>query len=267
MSVFINDRPIESFAAVLTNIEAHLVPAVVQTDVLAVADRPSLYGTRVTVQPRTIRIAFDLRANTLPDRAALLDNVQRAFDGLLEVRTADLPTRVLRCVLTAAEVDTYASALAVPVASVTCTMTAADPCKVDREPILLALSSTRVACPVGTATSAPAIWLYGDSTAVVNPVVIVRAVTGEEVMRLTLTGSLTSSDALLIDCATHQITRYVNGVVQTGTNSGLAWLTSGRFPILDPRDADGARSAWGTLELAATSGTPAGLAWYVRRWS
>lgn len=267
MSVYVNDRPLDTLASVLTNIEQHLKPASIQTDTLAVADRPALFGTRVSVQPKTVTVTFEVRAASLPDRATLLDNVARAFDGLLEVRTADQPTRVLRCVLAGIEVTPYASALAVPVASVSVQLTAADPYKSDREPQLLALTTDRTACPVGTAPSAPVLWLYGASTSVVNPVVIVRAASGEEVMRLTLTGTLAANDALLIDCGTHQISRYVAGVLQTGTSAGLAWLASGRFPILDPRDADGVRSAWGTLELTATSGTPTGLAWYVRRWA
>lgn len=267
MSLWINDRPLDAFASVLTNIEQHLRPAVLQHDVQNMADRPGLFATRLSVQPKTVTLRFDLRAQTLPGRGDLLDNIARVFDGLLELRTADQPTRVLRCVLSSVEVDTYASALAVPVASVTCTLTAADPYKIDREPQLLALGTSRTACPVGTATSAPVLWLYGGTPSVVNPVVIVRAASGEEAMRLTLTGTLAANDALLIDGATQTITRFVAGVVQTGTGAGLAWLSSGRFPILDPRDADGVRSTWGTLELSATSGTPTGLAWYVRRWS
>jgi hypothetical protein len=100
----------------------------------------------------------------------------------------------------------------------------------------------------------------------VNPVVIVRDHTGTEVMRLTLTGSLGANDALAIDGATQQIDRFAIGVLQTGTNSGLGWLTSGRFPLLDPTDANPDAPAWGTIELAATSGTPTGLVAYHRRW-
>ena len=106
------------------------------------------------------------------------------------------------------------------------------------------------------------VYLYGASPSVVNPIVILRDASGDETHRLTLTGTLATNDALVIDGARQTIDRFVAGVLQTGTSSGNAWLTSGQFPLLDPADSiDGAGV---TMELTSTSGTPPGLAVYTR---
>jgi phage-related protein len=92
--------------------------------------------------------------------------------------------------------------------------------------------------------------------------VIVRDAHGDESHRLTLTGTLATNDALVIDSARQTIDRYVAGVLQTGTASGNAWLTSGQFPLLAPEDAINGDGI--TVELTSTSGTPTGLLLYTR---
>ena len=140
--------------------------------------------------------------------------------------------------------------------------TAADPVRYAREAVPLALSTARTAVAVGNVPSAPGLWRYGASPSVVNPVVIVRNAQGDETHRLTLTGTLATNDALLIDAARQSITRTVAGVVQTGAAAGDAWLASGSFPLLAPEDA--IDTAGVTVELSATTGTPTGLLLNVR---
>jgi hypothetical protein len=183
----------------------------------------------------------------------------------MALRIADRPDREIDVVCQGTALTFYHAPLAVVACTVTLTFVAADPAWRDRDPLAYALSTSRTACPLGTAPSAPVVTLYGGT--VVDPVVIMRAGSGEETGRLTLAGTLASTDAIVIDAGAQSMQRYVSGVLQTGSASGLTWLTSGVFPLLDPDDADADAAQWPTVELSATSGTPTGLLTYTRRWS
>jgi hypothetical protein len=212
-------------------------------------------------------VGLDVRPSSLADRQAIMDSVKRRLmRGLLEIETDDLPGRVVRAVAEPPTVEFYTGAYANPVVYLSLSFLAADPVRVDVQPLVYGLSTARTACPIGTETVAPRLWLYGASPSVVDPVVIVRDHTGAEALRLTLTVTLAAGDVLSIDCATQQVDRTVAGVLQTGAAAGLSAVTSGRFPVLDPSDAAADAGAWGTIELAATSGTPTGLVAYHRRW-
>jgi hypothetical protein len=222
-----------------------------------------VYGTEVTVQPRIVTVGLDVRPATLADRQTLIDSLRRRLGGLLELTTLDLPTRVLRCELQEVTVELYTGAFALAACYVTLRFGAVDPARWEVQPLTYGLTAARTACPVGTDTSAPELEVWGACT---NPVVILRSYTGLEVGRLTFTATLASTDALVIDCAAQTVARWNSGVLQTGTSAGLYLLTSGRFPILSPEDANPLGTAWPTLELTAASGTPTGLVTYFRRW-
>lgn len=262
MSVTINDRSLADLVYMVSELDGHLAPTVPRREGVALANGPGVWGTTVTIEPRTITVGLDVRPTTLAARQTLMDSLKRRLAGLLELRTDDLPGRVVSCLLSGIAVEFYTGAYALPAVYVRLQFTAIDPARTDVEPLVYGLSTARTACPLGTDPVAPTLWIYGSCT---NPVVIVRSAAGAEVSRMTFTVVLGTNDALLIDGGTQQITRTVAGVVQTGTNSGLAAFTSGAFPLLAPDDGtpDG---AWPTIELTASSGTPTGLALYSRRW-
>lgn len=262
MSVYLNDRLITDLVRDVIAIDGYLAPAVATRTVQPIANAPSLFGTSVTVSPRAMSVVLDVRGASLPDRTALMDSLRHRLTGLLLVRTIDAPTREQYATCTGVEVTYYATAFAHPGASVTVRLVAVDPTRYEREARAVSLSTSRAAVAVGTMPSAPVVYLYGASPSVVDPVVIVRNASGDETHRLTLTGTLATNDALVIDAARQTIARYVAGVLQTGTSSGNAWLTSGRFPLLSPEDA--INGAGLTVELSSTSGTATGVLLYTR---
>lgn len=262
MPTYLNDRPVDEVIDAVLRLDGHIAPRVVQRGVAALANAPGIFTAQVTVAPRQVEIVLDVRSTAAVDRARTMDNVARRLAGLLLLRTDDQPDREVYCTCTAVTVELYSGAYALGTVSVTITLTAVDPTRYEREAVVYALSTARTVLPVGTVPSAPLLYLYGGSANVVGPIVILRAASGDEVARLTLTGTLATNDALVVDCARQTIARYVAGVLQTGTGSGNAWLTSGSFPVLDPEDALDAVGP--TLELSALSGTPTGLALYRR---
>jgi hypothetical protein len=263
----INGRPLADLVYQILVMDGHLAPTVPRAASVTLAQSAGVFGSVVTVDPRRITVGLDVRPSSLADRQAIMDSLKRRLArGLLEIETDDLPGRVVRAVAETPTVEFYTGAYANPVVYVGLSFLAADPVRVDVQPLVYGLSTARTPCPIGTETVAPRLWLYGASPSVVDPVVIVRDHTGAEVLRLTLTLTLAAGDVLAIDCATQQIDRTVAGVLQTGAAAGLGTLTAGRFPVLDPSDAAEEAGAWGTIELTATSGTPTGLVAYHRRW-
>lgn len=263
----LNGRALTDLVYQILVLDGHLAPSLPRASTVTLAQSGGTFGSVVTVDPRRITVGLDVRPTTLVDRQAVMDSLKRRLHReLLELTTDDLPGRVLRVLAEPPTVEFYTGAYANPVVYVGLSFVAPDPVRTDLEPLVYGLGTARTPCPLGTETVAPRLWLYGGSPSVVNPVVIVRDHTGAEVMRLTLTGTLATNDALVIDAATQMVDRFVSGVLQTGTAAGLGWVTSGRFPVLDPTDTNPDAPAWGTIELTATSGTPTGLVAYHRRW-
>ena len=258
MATYLNDRAIDDLIDAVLRLDGHIAPRVVLRATAPIANAPGIFTSQVTVPPRQVQITLDVRSDAAVDRAATMDNVARRLAGLLLLRTDDQPDRELYCTCSAVDVQLYGGAYALGTVSVTITLTAVDPTRYERDAQVFALSTARTVMPVGTVPSAPLIYVYGGSPNVVGPIVIVRNLTGDEVSRLTLTGSLGASDALLIDCARQTIARFASGV----RSAANTWLNTGSFPVLDPEDTlDGDLL---TLELSSLSGTPTGLALYRR---
>jgi hypothetical protein len=263
--IYLNERPLSDLVRDILALDGYQSPSVAVRATLAGANAASVWSSSVTVPLRTITVGVHLEAATLVARTTAVDTLTRACRGLRLFRTTDAPDREMWVELSGVAVTFYDGAFSHTSCRMTVTFTAADPVRVDLEPLLHGLSTARASLPVGTWTSAPTVTLNGASPSVVNPIIIVRNASGTETHRLTLTGTLATNDVLVINCAAQSIQRYVTGVLQTGTASGNAWLTSGVFPILDPSDAiDGTGI---TMELTATSGTPTGLALYKRAWA
>lgn len=255
--IYLNDRPLSDLVRDILALDGYQSPTVAVRATLAGANAASVWSSSVTVPLRTVTVGVHLEAATLIARTAAVDTLTRACRGLRLLRTTDAPDREMWVELTNAAVTFYDAAFTHTSCRMTLTFTAADPVRYAREALPLALSTARTEVAVGNVPAAPVLWVYGASPSVVDPVVIVRNAQGDETHRLTLTGTLATNDALRIDSARQAITRYVAGVVQTGTASGNAWVTSGSFPLIAPEDA--IDTAGVTVALSATTGTPTGL--------
>lgn len=263
MSVLVNGQPIAGLVHQVLSLDGHLAPNIPTQSVVTIARAPSISGVEIGVTPREITIGLDVRAQTFTDRQRLLDIIKRRLAGLVELASADLPGRIIRAELRDLAVEWYSGAYANPVVFVRLQFVALDPARWETQPLVYGLSGSRTVCPVGTDTSAPDLEIYGSCT---DPVIILRNHLGAEVSRCTFTATLGSTDALVISTATQTITRYNSGVAQSGALNGLRAWASGSFPILAPEDASPLGTAWPSLELSATSGTPTGLVTYFRRW-
>lgn len=261
-ALLVNGRPLDDLVWQILALEGYLSPMVPERATLGMAYGAGVWGSSVEVKPRSVSAVLDVRPATVVDRTTMIDAIRRRLTLLAELSTVDIVGRVLVAHLSDVRVEFYTGAHANPICLVTITWTAGDGAWRDVEPVLRALSSTRVACPVGTGVSHTVVYLKGAATAVVDPVIIVRAATGEEVSRLTLAGSLTTNMAMEIVSAQSALTLYDAGVRQTGTGAGDNWLASGTFPLLSGEDG-----ASVTVELSSASGTPTGLLLHHRVWS
>lgn len=255
--IYLNDRPLSDLVRDILALDGYQSPTVAVRATLAGANAASVWSSSVTVPLRTVTVGVHLEAATLIARTAAVDTLTRSCRGLRLLRTTDAPDREMWVELSNVAVTFYDAAFTHSSCRMTVTFTAADPVRYAREALPLALSTARTEVAVGNVPAAPVLWVYGASPSVVDPVVIVRNAQGDETHRLTLTGTLATNDALRIDSARQAITRYVAGVVQTGTASGNAWVTSGSFPLIAPEDA--IDTAGVTVALSATTGTPTGL--------
>ena len=257
MNVYLSDQPLSALVRDVLTLDGYLAPGVAVRSVLPLANAPGMFGSQVTLGPRTITVTLDLFPDSLPERATVQTTILQAVGGLRPFRTEDQPDVETWVVLTGVSVDFYHPSI--PRCAVQLTFTAADPTRYEREARVVALSTSRATCPIGSQPVAPRVFVYGGCT---NPVVLVRNAQGDETHRLTLTGVLASTDYLDIDAAKQTIDLYVSGTLQTGTASGNAWLSSGEFPLLAPEDAIAGDGI--TIELTSSSGTPTGLALYQR---
>lgn len=267
--LFLNDRSLDDLVRQVLTIDGHLSPPVGITQTVPLANAPGVLGSTIAIGARRIVVQLDVRAATLTARDTLIDALARRLSGVMELRVLSAPNRAVLVTCVDVRVEMYAGAHANSSLAVTLTFEASDPIRRNLQPNIYALTTAPTACVLGTQTSAPDVWLYGNATPIVSPVIITRSYTGAEVSRITLSGvttarpaaSLTANNALKIR-RDGTIEYYVAGVLQTGTENGLSWFGSGSFPLLSPEDAAPDVGLWPTLELLATSGTPTGMALY-----
>ncbi len=262
-NLYVNQRELTSIvSAVLVEnwqLDGVIGGSVPTTASLETANAGAVYGSTLTLAGRRITASLRVHAATISDRETYADALLIAFSGLLELSTDAASGRVWYGMLAGTPTVEIMGTFAMPVLDITFVFDLANPTRYALEPYTRALSTARVACPVGTLPSQPRVWLVGNATPIVNPHVIVRSHTGEIVCDLALTVSLGSNTYLDIGRTPERIESYAAGVLQTGTSAGLTLYTSGRFPILSPDDANPAASAWPTVELSSDSGTPTGL--------
>lgn len=259
----VNGWPLTALVYAVCELDGHLGGAMPERTLVPLANGAGVFGTEVRVGARAVRVGLDVRPPTLVDRTLFVDALTRRLSGLLEITTDDAPGRVMRAECKSIVPEWYTGQYAIPAVYLQLEFVAVDPARWDVQPLTYGLGTARTSCPVGTATSAPVVEIWGPCS---SPAIIVRAHTGAEMHRMEFAVALAAADALVVDSAQASIARFVAGVLQTGAASGDGTLTGGRFPILSPEHGAPDGSAPPTLELTAASGTPTGLVTYTRRW-
>lgn len=125
-----------------------------------------------------------------------------------------------------------------------------------------ALTTTRIACPIGTAESRPVILVHGGGAAMTNPTITVRNASGDVVQTQVFTVSLGVNDALRIDSARCLISKVSAGTITDGMAAG--YWTSGDFLLLRPYDGWIENAAYPSVELSSATGTAQGEISYRR---
>jgi hypothetical protein len=203
-----------------------------------------------------------------------ISDTRTRYDGLVSVASAGLVTlvwdsevygpRQIRGYLTALERPRYfGNPLVQHAARVDLVFTCPDGAWRSVELTTLALSATRVRCPLGTAPSAPLCYVYGNGSSPTSFTLVVRNAAGDAVSTTTLTGTaLGANDFLEVDAGAQTIVKSASGV----RSNGIAYYASGPWPKLDPADGRYDLSIYPTLEVTANAGTAAGAAIYGRHW-
>jgi hypothetical protein len=258
----INGRSLGDLIWQALSFDGGVAPVALSRDTVETAYSAPLLATRQRMSASSLTLGLDLRPTLLTDRPALLDRIRRRLSGVLEIVRDDAPDRAWYGELTGAKATIPAGNLVNPLTLLDLTFRVPDPRRHDRETQLRTLSATPTAIPTGTGTSAPRIRIFGASTAVVDPELVLRAPSGAELARLELTGSLVADTWLDVDVASEWI-----HLVSSGTRTtALSWLTGGQFPMLDGADAAGPDGPYPTLALASASGTPTGVVMWRRSW-
>lgn len=230
---------------------SHVVPGRAGEVVLA--------GYAGDVPPRTITVSGTLLASSLTALVSARRQLAALVaGGLLEVRTLEAPDVMhvgLGSLITVPFERQFRS-VGQKGERITLTFLCTDPRAYTRAPTIVALATTRVACPLGTAPVAPVLRIYGSAT---NPTVTYRTAGGVSRQAMGFTITLAAADYLEIDCGAKTVTKSVSGTVSNAIDT----LSSGDFPVLDPGDGDFLTGSWPTLELSAGAGEAA----YRRAWA
>jgi hypothetical protein len=258
----IDGRSLSDLIYASTAFDGGLAPAVPQRALEETAFGPPRLTQRHRLVGRTLTIAVDVRPGTLALRSTFVDALTRRLAGVREYVVEDAPDRAWYGELATIRARPTAVNTGNPLTLVEIDVAVPDPRRHDRETQLRTLSATPTPIPTGTGTSAPRIRIFGASTAVVDPELVLRAPSGAELARLELTGSLGSNTWLDVDVASEWI-----HLVSSGTRTGaLSWLTGGQFPLLDGADAAGPDGPYPTLAIESASGTPTGVVLWRRSW-
>ena len=218
-------------------------------------------STYAASAPRTVTFTGYLSPTSLSDRRAKLDAILRALSGRVEITTVDDPLRCVYGYLTDMTVRTVGPALLAgqPIAYVDVELTCYDPLWYDVAPRTLALPVVGTAYVIPLAATSvvrrSTLTIYGSVT---NPAVTVRSASGVVLAQFRLTGTLTSSESVVVendpDIAT--ITKWSSG---TATDV-WSWLNASDWLLsLDPADA-------ATIEISGT-GASARLDYFNAYWS
>jgi len=203
-----------------------------------------------------LQVTARVDVTSLTNRETVINALHRSLKGMLELRFADQPDKVLDAVCDNVGVTPASPVSFVePGLVVSLSFIAPRAYKRDRWSRMVSFSS-RTEIPLGDLPSAGKIVVMGACT---NPTVTYRAASGESVQTFGITLTMAATDYVTIDLAKRTITKSVSGT-ETRVDS---IRSSGYFFNPDPADGSPGWTDWPTLEVDAGSG----LYLYERNWS
>lgn len=224
---------------------------------------PLWAGEPTLAQVRTVLVNGKVIAASNAALLAAVDNLRALCeDGAVRLRFADRPTQEYRDARCKEFSDSRRDLLLGLATELAIAFELANPQRFDMHPIGLGLSTSRIACPLGTAPSYPVILISGAGAAVTNPTITYRNAAGLVVQTMGFTGTIGANDFWRVDTTRAMITKSLAGTA----SDGISLWTGGDFPVLRPADAWFETTAWPTLELSASAGTPVGTVVYARQY-
>ena len=205
-------------------------------------------------------------ATTVAAAMIAIDNLKALLgQGEVRIRTAYAPDRYCLGLCETFDGDGFKAEVLNGVVNVTLLFTIPEGVARRLNPDGYALSTARTACPIGTAPCAPTIIVHGGGSTLTNPTVTIRNAAGDIVQTAAFTVALGANDFLRIDCGRALVSRSTAGVITDALAAGL-WTSGDYSLLLRPYDGWVESSAWPTVELSASGGTPVGEITYVRRY-
>lgn len=214
---------------------------------LALTDAPP-------ANPRQIVVAGRQEAADTATLRGLEDQLKRlAYDGVVRVRLGDDADR---------EWEARARMRVTPISGwqartaqdVEITFECDDPTGQSVADTVVDFSGGATECPLGTAPSAPVIWI-GDT--VTNPVVTLKDHLGQVVATMGFTITIGAGDWIEIDCEGQTV------IDQDGANQAATFDGSTEFLELNPYHGGGTSGPWPTIGV---SGGGLAVASYRKRW-
>jgi len=221
-----------------------------------------LSSTLPKVGARELVLPGHVVADTHATLLTYLDALKyRLSLGLLDVRLADDTTKRIFARLSRFTSLPAPRELARRIAEIEIRLLAHDPYWYTVALDSTAFTTSNTAMALGTAPTRPT--MIRITGICVNPIVIYKNSAGIEIRRMGFTYSQPgATDKIEIDCINQTITKTVSGT----PSNAASLLTSGDFITLDPQHGDYPNSAWPTLNLSVSSGTPTCLCEYYRAW-
>lgn len=216
--------------------------------------RPSAYSSGA---PLILSLTLAL-PSTVELRRAALDIALSWLDGLLELEWSDAPDRVQYARLQAGDIRARFESVAWITGDLLLPLQLVRdvPLAFDLQAYVVAVGTTAVALPLGTAPSPLRFELQGAITTDVT--ITYRGISGEILAQLVVTDPDTASaGTLVIDGSTERI------YIWDGTNfdDANSFYGSGSFPVADPGDGNREAAAWPTV-----TSSHSGSVIYRRAW-
>ncbi|MFA6044188.1 MAG: hypothetical protein WC718_04330 [Phycisphaerales bacterium] len=177
------------------------------------------------------------------------DLKRRATMGTVELRFSDEPTRFYLARLQTFEVTVMPPALrptGTAMHRVRMVWLCSDPLSYEVSGTVVAFSTIRAECPVGSAPSLPQIRIFGPSTGVAGYTLTYRDAGGNTVATFALAGAaatLTSTQTATIDMELATVLK------SNGANMISGLSTAATFFALDPQDASGSTGPYPTMAI------------------
>jgi hypothetical protein len=259
--LYVNDRDLSDFGVQITDVQGVWDGLTWRR---GSSDMPGHAGSwpheLASLDPRVITVTVQLEVASIAAREAALNSLDAHLMGMLELRFADQPNKVIDAILEDGPTEPEArSSFVDSTADLfrTLTFRMHQPVKKDRYARVVGFGATRQEIQVGTMPSTGTMLIMGAAT---NPVIRYRASNGALVGQLAFTVTLAASDYLRINLRDGRITQVASGV----ESSGASLLNTGSsYFRLDPGDGDFDNSAWPTLETTAGNG----VLNYRREWA